>query len=459
MKRKKYLFLLSLAIVAGLGSCQKAFLEDKPDKALLVPQTLTDLRALLDNINVFNRSPGLTLIADGDFFTTDAGYRTYELAQEQNSYTWAADIYGNEPGFEWNEGYKQILYANVVLEGLQHLGQDAAGQAEHAALEGTALFSRAWANYGLVQMYAPVYQASGAATEPGLPNRLHADVTERVPRGTLAGNYRQITEDLLRARQLLPVQTAFKSRPGRPAVYAMLARVYLSMGNFDLAGRYADSVIQLSPALLDYNTLTASATRPFPRGLPNGNTEILYYSASLSYTFSGASAVAYCDSVLYRSYAASDLRKVMFFRDGGAGKINFKGSYTGAIALFSGLTTDEAYLVRAECAARAGNNAAALQDLNTLLAKRWRSGTYQPFTLTGTGDVLGLVLLERRKELVGRNIRWSDLKRLNTESRFAVTLHRKIGGTDYTLVPGSRRYVYPLPPEEIRLGGLAQNER
>ena len=459
MKRTSYLLLLTLAIAAGLCSCQKAFLEDKPDKALLVPRTLSDLRALLDNINVFNRSPGLTLIADGDFFTTDAGYRTYELAQEQNSYTWAADIYGNEPGFEWNDGYKQILYANVVLEGLQGQAQGAADPAEQAAVEGTALFSRAWANYGLVQMYCPVYQAASAAADPGIPNRIHADVTERVPRGNLAENYRQITGDLLRSRQLLPLQTAFKSRPARSAVYALLARVYLSMGDFDRAGRYADSVLQISPALIDYNTLTATATRPFPRGLPNGNPEILYYSASLSYTFSGSSAIAYCDSVLYRSYAANDLRKVMFFRDGGGGKVNFKGSYTGAIALFSGLTTDEAYLIRAESAARAGNPAAALQDLNTLLSRRWKTGTYQPLTAAGTTDVLGLVLSERRKELVGRNIRWADLKRLNTESRLAVTLKRKIGGADYTLAPGSRRYVYPLPPEELRLGGLEQNVR
>jgi len=447
-----------LILLVGLNACQKEFLDTKPNKALLVPQTLADLRALLDNSLVFNRSPNITMIADGDFFTTDAGLKTFFQDQERNSYTWQADIYGSESAFEWSVAYQQVFYANVVLNSLIKIppGSD---EAERRAVEGTALFHRAWVYYGLSQLYCPPYRLLTASQDLGVPVRLDADVTRIEPRGTLEKTYQQMVQDLLRARQLLPASTVYNTRPAVPAALALLARVYMAQGDYDRAGRYADTALRLSPALLDYNTLTASAARPFPKAVPNGNAEILFYSASLTWTFSSSSAIAYVDSLLYRSYPANDLRKTVFFKDGGAGKVNFKGSYTGVISLFSGIAADELYLMRAECRARAGDASGALSDLNALLLRRWKTGTFVPLTAGSADAALSLVLTERRKELVGRNMRWADLRRLNTDPRFAVTLVRTVDGVTYTLEPGSKRYTYPLSADEVQLGGLAQNER
>ena len=447
-----------LILMIGLNACQKEFLDTKPNKALLVPQTLADLRALLDNSQVFNRSPNITMIADGDFFTTDAGLKTFFQDQERNSYTWQADIYGSESAFEWSVAYQQIFYANVVLNGLDKLSAGSE-DAERRAVEGTALFHRAWVYYGLSQLYCPPYAASTAAQDLGVPVRLDADVTRIEPRGTLEETYQQMIKDLLRARRLLPASTVYNTRPAVPAALALLARVYMARGDYDRAGRYADTALRLSPALLDYNTLTATAARPFPRAVPNGNAEILFYSASLTWTFSSSSAIAYCDSLLYRSFAANDLRRTVLFRDGGANKVNFKGSYTGVISLFSGIATDELYLMRAECRARAGDAPGAIGDLNSLLVRRWKAGTFVPLVAGDADAALLLVLAERRKELVGRNMRWADLRRLNPDPRFAVTLVRNINGTTYTLEPGSKRYTYPLSADEVQLSGLAQNER
>jgi hypothetical protein len=116
-------------------------------------------------------------------------------------------------------------------------------------------------------------------------------------------------------------------------------------------------------------------------------------------------------------------------------------------------------LTRAECRARAGQLSGALSDLNTLLAKRWKTGTYVPLQAATAEAALSLVLAERRKELVARNMRWADLRRLNGDPARQVTLARTLNGNSYTLEPGSRRYVYPIPAEEVRLGGLEQNER
>ena len=456
--KHRYPLTLITALSLLIISCQKDFLETRPDKALLVPQTLADFRALLDNLLVFNKVPGLTEAASGDFMTTDAGHKAWSLDQERNSYLWAADIYGVQTGYEWNDAYQQIFYANVVLDGLADLpaGSD---PLERRAIEGAAAFSRAWAYYNLSQLYCPVYSAATATDATGVPLRNSPDITKVEPRSTLGATYEQMLSDLRRARQLLPTTTVYKSRPALPAVFALLARVYLARNEYSKAGAYADSALQLNPALLDFNTLTATATRPFPRALPNTNDEIMYYAEASGYSFSGSSSVFYCDPVLFASYNANDLRKTCYFRDSGSGKINFKGSYTGAIAWFAGIAADEMYLVRAECAARAGQVTTAMADLNLLLSKRWKKGTFVNLTAAAPETALQLILTERRKELVCRNMRWADLRRLNQDPRTATTLTHVLNGTVYTLEPGSPRYVYPIPPDEVQLGGQAQNPR
>jgi tetratricopeptide (TPR) repeat protein len=280
-----------LVLTLLLGACQKQFLETKPDKALLVPTTLADFRTLLDNLLIFNKSPNLSGIADGDFFTTDAGYRTYLQDQERNSYTWAADIYGTQAAGDWNDGFAQIFYANVVLDGLQALPPEADAQ-EYRAVKGTALFHRAWAYYGLAQLYAPPYRPATAGTDLGLPLRTRSAVTDVVPRSSVEATYDQMISDLTQARALLPAATSHKSRPALPALYALFSRLYLMRGEYPKAERYADSALALSPGLLDYNTLVASATRPMPRALPYGNEEVLFYSAGTTYSFTRMAAPA-----------------------------------------------------------------------------------------------------------------------------------------------------------------------
>ncbi|OOQ59994.1 RagB/SusD family nutrient uptake outer membrane protein [Mucilaginibacter pedocola] len=460
MKRTDKLITIFLlpAYLCLLLSCKKDFLDTKPNKALLVPETLADLRALLDNAQVFNQSPALFNNADGDTWVNDAGFNGYFLEQERGSYTWAADIFGTEAAGDWNVPYQQVFYANIVLEGLDKLPADTAGAAERNAVRGTALFHRAFALYNLAQEFTLPYNPGTANTDPGIPIRLNSDVNEKVGRGSVAGTYRQILQDLLKARMFLPATVNYKTRPGTAAAFAMLARVYLSMSDYGHAGSYADSCLQLSPALLNYNSYSTTATRPFPRALPNSNNEVLFYSTALSYTFTGSASPTVADSLLYRSYADNDLRKVLFFRTLSPG-FKFKGNYAGIIAYFSGIATDEMYLTRAECLAREGKKDAAMAGLNTLLSTRWRPGTYVPYSAATADEALALILNERRKELTARGTRWADLRRLNSDARFAVMLTRKVRGNTYTLEPGSKRYAYPIPKEEVQLSGIAQNER
>lgn len=462
---KRYLTAgLALALVTGFFSCTKDFLDVKPNKALVVPVTLTDFQALLDNASnttgsgVFNSSPGLNSIADGDYTTTSTALEVLE----KNSYLWAPDIYEGAATADWNDPYQQAFYCNVVLDGLQKIKPAFNEQGTFNQVKGTALFYRAFAFYNLAQQFCMPYSSASSGDEMGIPILLSSDVNQKYNRGSLEQSYRQMISDLLEAATLLPAQSALKTRPDQLAAKAMLARIYLAMGKYTEAESYANAVLTVYDELIDYNNLTinaTSATNPFPKSIPvNSNVEVLFYSAMINYGFS-TSTLTNVATDLYASYNPNDLRKSVYFVSRGPGVFNFKGNYTGSTKWFSGLATDELYLTRAECLARKNQVTAAMADLNALLIKRFLKNNFNPLTAADQDEALALILMERRKELVSRGLRWGDLKRLNQDSRFTQKLTRIFAGQTYTLSADDKRYAFPIPDNEVLLGGIPQNKR
>ena len=152
---------------------------------------------------------------------------------------------------------------------------------------------------------------------------------------------------------------------------------------------------------------------------------------------------------LISSYDVNDLRKVIYFRNRNNGIYTFKGNYTGDSYLFIGTATDEMYLIRAECRARLNDVTGAMEDLNSLMKKRWNNTVpYVTFTALNDEEALTKVLIERKKELVTRGTRWTDLRRFNKDIRYAVTLKRNIDNIEYILPPNDERYVFPIPIQE-----------
>jgi len=96
--------------------------------------------------------------------------------------------------------------------------------------------------------------------------------------------------------------------------------------------------------------------------------------------------------------------------------------------------------------------------LNTLLKTRYKANNFTPLSAENQTDALNKVLMERRKELVWRSLRWTDLKRLNKEGA-NIILRREINGDIYTLAPNDPKYVFPIPDDEIALSGIQQNIR
>lgn len=441
-----------LAAIVTCSSCEK-YLAEKPSAALVVPATPADAQALLDNYGRINYDDAGTGEASADnYYVTDTDFLS--LSEDQRrTYTWEKDRLFTPEFNDWSRLYQTIYYANTVLESVKNNQQTTAEKAAWNNVKGQALFVRAKSFLQAAWLWAPAYDEASADTDGGIVLRQTTDFNQPSVRATVRQTYRQILDDLKEAVLLLPATPAHPMRASKPGAYGLLARTFLSMRQYDKAGLYADTALQLKNTLLDYNTLNAAVSFPF---LPFNAEDIFHSAQSTPYlTFN---PVAKIDSTLYNSYEAADLRKELFFKNNSGGSFVFRGSYDGGPNLYSGLTTAELYLIRAEAAARAGSSTAALADINKLLEKRYKTGTFVPYTMATAGDVLQLVLSERRKELVMRGLRWMDLKRLNREGA-GITLQRVINGQTYTLTPNDPRYALPIPEDVIEITGIPQNPR
>lgn len=455
MKSYKNLFgTIALILIIGISSCKK-YLDQKPQQSLVIPNSLTDCQALLDNKSFVNSEfPGLLELVTDNYYVTTTDYNSvfpFGVDDPQN-YIWdskATHI------LSWQSTYQgSIYYSNVVLDVLPNIKVTPSSQGLYNSIKGSALFYRAFGFFDMAQLYCKPYSAT-ANSDLGIVLKLNSSINEKISRATVQQTYDQIINDFKSAISFLPNSTLFPTRPNKAAAYGALARTYLSMRDYVNAGLYADSCLQLNSDLMDFNN-----TGPAQFIQPNFNPEVVFYCQLIS-PFIMSSTKAKIDSNLYRSYDANDLRKTLFFRDRGSGTYSFMGSYAGipATVLFNGITTDEMFLTRAECNARNGKISDAMTDLNTLMIKRWRNnGSFVPFTASDGEQAKAIILTERRKELLYRGLRWSDLRRLNLENA-GITLTRNVNNVVYTLPPNDPRWIMLIPPDVISHSGIQQNPR
>jgi hypothetical protein len=465
MKNKyfKHLFYF-LAIILLFSSCKKSkYLDRSPNESLVIPQTLSDFQALLDNDQYMNGTnrlgngvvPRFEFIGSDDYYTV-SNLSTISLS---NQYIWNDDIYSS-PITDWSFIYKCVFYANEALDGLHALSASTDDLQKYNNIKGSALFYRSFAFYHAAQVYAPPFDNNTADNDYGICLKLTSDINEKISRSSVRSSYNRIIDDVKQSISLLPVTPLYKTRPSKPAAYALLAEVYLSMRDYNNALLYSDSCLQLEKSLIDYNSISHvvnSTAKPFIRFNP----EVLFQALINSSTLMSTST-ANVDSILYSAYDPNDLRKTLFYVSGTVfskpGYLYIR-SYDGSTSLFGGLATDQTYLTRAECYARTGNVTGAMNDLNTLLIKRWKAGTFTSLTASSQTDALNKVLIERRKELVFRGTRWTDLRRLNKEGA-NITITRKFNGQTYSLSPNSLFYTYLIPPDVMSFNlAMPQNLR
>lgn len=451
--------LLSSLVMFSLLGCSK-YLDKKSDTGLVIPQTIEDLQALLDDNTIMNdlRTASYGEASADDYYLLDDAYNFSFNKTSQDVYIWQNFIY-NYPN-DWATGYSPIYNANLCLETLGNIQVTPQNKLAWENVKGSAHFYRAYYHLNIVWTFAKAYDESTADSDLGIVLRLASDFNAPSTRSSLKESYNSIMADAEEAINYLPSVAKNAFRPSKAAGYGLLARIYLSIRNYDKALLYSDLALQEKNVLMDFNgdpDITKSFTNnngPF-RTFPY-NKEVLFFSSMSPNYDTRHPAYAKIDTVLFSSYSDDDLRKKAYFRS--ASGWRFKGSYAGnGVTLFTGIAIDEMFLTRAECYARKGQVAEAMADLNDLLLTRWNNTVaYPTITASDADEALDIILTERRKELVMRGLRWMDIKRLNKEGK-NITLERVVNGQTYSLQPNDERYALPIPKDIIDQTGILQN--
>lgn len=447
--------ILTTAIVAIVSVSCDSFLEVKPDAKMVVPTSLEDCALLLNDYTTMNCSyPSLGEVSADDYFLPLENWQAISITDEKNAYIWSDDmpVLNNQ----WQGAYKVVFTANQVLNVVSSINTDSDSDL-YNRVKGAAYFYRAFAFHQLLSTYSLGNKETASSTL-GIPLKLSPDLGEKTRRATIVESYKQIEQDYLSAAKYLPSFNPTKGQPAKAAAYAGLARMYLEQQAYDKALVYADSSLQVKSNLLDYNTLNVWAGAP----IPEFNVEVLF-SASSIFTMALIQGNARVDSMLYDSYESIDLRKQVYFNPNyelPTVTYDIKGTYDRTQAgTFVGLTVSEVLLINAESAARLGQYDRATEAINLLRKSRIIKNKYIDITITDGSMLLAFILSERRKELVFRGLRWSDLKRLNQEKATERTLYRKFGNQMYSLSPNSLRYALLIPQDVISESGIEQNKR
>lgn len=445
----RLILLLPIVVVLCTQSSCKKYLDVKRRQNLAIPSSLKDLQYIIDNQSGNLRSPKLLeFLADNHYLTS----ATWNSAGLNYRLTYVWDKNEPLPTDNWADPYFAIYNANFVLDYLPLIEVSGAEVNDFNNIKGTALFYRAFMFHQLAQLYCKPYSIS-AATDPGIVVRLTAAVEAPSVRSNVQETYDQIISDLNAAAELLPETSLFSTRPTKRAAYGMLARVYLSMRDYENAELHANNALTINNTLLNYNSLSSFSFPGF-----GSNPEIIFLSGTFYYLLEPV--YNKIDTTLYRSYDTNDLRRKLFFGETGRDH-HWVGSYfpdNVRQSIFDGIATDEIYLIRAECRARSGNKDNAMSDLNALLRNRWKNGTFSDLTANNSVDALNLILVERRKELLFRGLRWSDIRRLNLDGA-NISLTRVVNNTTYILPPNDFRSVLLIPIQEISQSGISQNFR
>lgn len=459
MKNSIITFSLAAILVSSLASCRKFVEIDLVGKREL--KYTQDYQNLLNNSTSVEKSYYWPVLASDDIYGSDEAYLNTLLLTDANAYSWKSDLVGdNSEDPDWADQYKQIyLFNQIATEIMESQGGT---EIQKKNILAQAKVHRALNYFNLVNSYAKQYSTSSANTDLGVPLLTSPDLYVKLDRKPIEAVYKQIIEDLNSAIPDLPEQANFNTLASRPAAEGILARVYLQMRDYRKALQYAELVL----ARPQYKLIDLRQYKAVPNSYPNvlDDTEEIFIKSlrNIAPTLS-------LNPELLALFEPGDLRAMLFTVDGSAlpwapfqGKAYNKHRIILANAkITNGPTLPEMMLIKAEALARdAGRFNEAVAVLNNLRSKRIEESSYKPLQIPGQQATLKLVINERRKELMGKGLRWFDQKRLAAEPGFVNTQTRTYKGESFTLAPNSNRYVMPIASKYIVLNPeIVQNPR
>lgn len=412
-----------------LTSCDK-YLDVEP-KGIVIPKRFEEFDGILNSETNTNSFPDHMAYLSDDL---SASFSPISQDPFANAYFWKEiidDNNDNSPAI-WGTLYRQIYNTNIIINNVQDVSDANEGQKNH--LLGEALAERAFAHFNLLTVFAKAYDPSTADQLPGVPWVDYTDVVSKTPdRSTLQTTLNLIIDDLKAAENYLSSSRLNKTRINKAVAQAILSRVYLYMGDFDEAQRYANLALQEPHEIIDYNFYY------FPEQEEDPEILLLRTSTEPSLIFD----LTYSNDLL-KIFSPGDLRMDLFAFD-------FDGNYMRAengIFAYSmyGIRFSELMLTKAEALAHLGRLNDALEVLNELRQLRIEASIYEPLFSNDISEVMDWILAERRRELAFGSSRWMDMKRLAhlklgaSATRYSADLQEIV-----TIDPSSYSFTYEIP--------------
>lgn len=370
-------------------------------------------------------------------------------------------------GYIWKNGYEIIANANEVIQYgpsvSDRFPQQAASVRNYIA---QAYFIRALIHLDLSLVYGQTYTYSadgahlGTAVMTSIP-----DVKSKIARSSAAVTYKRILDDLRTASDIFAdgwTKGCYYASPA--ACKALMARVYLYMGNYSEAKKCASEVIadyglSLTPRS-DYVAMFC-ARKEGPEAIFRLNG--LSGGAKLRSMFDYTSPQMYPSGKLLNIFASdadawtgTDVRsELLSYKSSGGDE------FSGVCMKFTDtediddtqkrydpfvLRLSEMYLIRAEAACHDGDIETAVSDIATLEARaRGVKASEINVVYSNAEELDRIIRRERVKELFLEGHRLFDLTRRHE------TLTRDVacGSSVLTLTYPDDRFVLPIPLVEL----------
>ncbi len=470
-----YRFVL-FAIIVSLTACDKQLdlaPEDTTVESEVFQSATSAESALMDVYNKTYEANKHTAYTIGDITT-----QLFEVTSNGLKALVTGNLLTDDYSAEkiWEDTYSAINVANVIIKLVPKLGtynEDLKKQ--HVA---EARFLRAYNYLSLLRLYGDgALQKNMSAL--GLPLQLEPYAgTEFVSNNALKRStnndvYLEIIADLTKALPNLNKEydedLNTRARATQGSVHALLARVYLYMGNYEKAAEESAYLLNNSTYTLASNLRSVF---PVSSGVDVELNKEFIYAIPLTYNGGNHQFGTHYFSYYSRStgYISNDYLEKFTETDKRRSELIGKGnplstSNSGKLTTNKFNNKDgrdnipmirlsEMYLTRAEALARTDGKVQEAVDLLNSIASRADADfvNYNLSDFATANDLIDRILLEREKELAFEGLHRYDIIRTGKKLQFKNT-----NGT-FEDVP-LNRYVLPIPKREIDItkGRLIQN--
>jgi len=457
MKNNIIRLVMSFVIITTLCACDD-YLDNIP-KGEKVPTTFADFNAMLNyESGCHSQDAGQTIILMNDRFVSSSLLNYYGYWKANYMWDETADRIDLNNSYEmtYYYGYGIISTVNLVIENVEDATDGTAE--EKKILMAQAKTLRADAYFFLLNYYSKTYNPTTSATDGGIPIITSAEVNAPYTQMSVKECYEFILNDINDALPNLPEKSQNILYPTIGTGYALAARVYLQMQNYEKALEYAEKALSINNQLFDWNEFyEANKSVMDVAGSYQTTASPMGYDFCENYNFT--------HGAVYYSTTEYQIRldRAAKFEEGDRSlkcrwkyrKVGENEYYQGILSGYynRGLTTTEIYLIKAECLARLGDVDNAIKILNTVRKKRINPSIYQDKTANTAAEAIKLINRTKSDALLMSYIPFCDRRRLNLESSTAETFTKTEGGVNYTLSPTSSLWTFPFPLGAVKISG------